>query len=93
MGRENDLSEASLPRVSDVFKVDKETVLTERLFAKDSHHPISPGPEPVSQKLAAGVIGFDSCFEVSFALKQQGRIDPAFRCERQNLVAGEDSSP
>ena len=42
---ENDLAEASLPSVGDVFGVDKETVLAERLFAKDSQHPIGFGLE------------------------------------------------
>ena len=54
------MSKASLPRVGNVFKIDKETVLTEHLLAKDSQHPVRLRPETIGQKLAARVVRLDT---------------------------------
>jgi len=68
---ENYLSETTLPSVGDVFEIDKETVLAERLFTKDSQDPKWFGPKSVTQKLAARVIGFESCLKVRLFFKEQ----------------------
>src|SRR5215216_5562554 len=87
--RENDLSKASLPRVSDVFEINKETILTEHLLAKDSQHPVGPRPETISQKLAARVVRFDARLKRRLFFEKQSGIDAAFGSERQNLIAGQ----
>src|SRR5215213_4652805 len=91
--RENDLSKASLPRISDVFEIDKQTVLTEHLLAKDSQHPVGLRSETISQKLAARVVRLDTRFKRCFSFKKQSGIDPAFGSERQNLIAGQILRP
>ena len=45
---ENYLSKTALASVSDVFEIDKETVLAERLFTKDSQGPKWFGSKPVT---------------------------------------------
>src|SRR5215218_3151123 len=69
--REDDLSKASLPRVSDVFEIDKETVLTEHLLAKDSQHPVGLRSETIGQKLAARVVHLDTRFKRRLFFKKQ----------------------
>ena len=71
MWRENHLTETSLASVGDVFEIDKEAVLAERLFPENSQHPKRPRSKAVAQKLTARVIGFESGFEVRFFLKKQ----------------------
>src|SRR5690348_18465942 len=67
----NYLAETSLASVCDVFEVYEKAVLAERFFAEDSQSPKRFGPETVSQKLAARVIGFKSGLVVRFLFKQQ----------------------
>lgn len=67
---ENDLAEASLTSIGDVLGIDKETVLSEGLFAKNSHHPKRSGSKAVSQKLTARVISFEAGFKAPLFLKE-----------------------
>jgi hypothetical protein len=84
---ENDLGEASLASVGNIFQVDKETVLPEYLLTKDSQHPVGFRFETISQKLTAGVVRLDTGLKLLFSFEDQSGIDPALRCEWQSLIA------
>lgn len=75
----NYLSQTPLPNVGDVFGVDEETVLSERLFAEDSQHPKWFRSETVGQKLATRVVRFETCLETRLFFKKQSRVDPTLR--------------
>ena len=70
MRRKNDLTETILARVSDIFGIDEKTVFTEVFFLENSQYPIRFGLKPIAQKLAAGVIRFETDLEVFFFFKQ-----------------------
>lgn len=69
--RENHLAKPTLASVCDVFEVDKETVLAERLFTEDPQDPKRFGSKAVTQKLIARVIGFESRLKVRLFFKKQ----------------------
>ena len=71
--RENHLAEAPLASVGDVFGIDKEAVLAERLFAEDPQDPKRFRSKTVCQKLTARVIRFDSCLETRLLFKKQAQ--------------------
>src|SRR5690242_5224016 len=87
--REDHLAETSLASVGDVFEVQEKAVLAERLFSEDSQSPKRFGPEAVTQKLPTRVIRFKSGLVVRFLFKQQRRVDPACRSQRQSLIANQ----
>ena len=70
MRRKNHLAQTSLASVGDIFEVNKEAVLAERLLAKDPQGPKRLGPKAVTQKLAARVVGFEPGFVVRFLFEK-----------------------
>ena len=74
MWRKNNLREASLASVGNIFCVDKETEPAEHLFTKDSQHPVGSGFETIGQKLAAGVVGLGPALNFSSLSKIKAEL-------------------
>src|SRR6185312_15260828 len=75
--------------ICDVFGVDEEAVLAERLLTEDSQDPEWFRSEAVCQKLAARVIRFEAGLETRLLFKKQRRVYSTLRRQRQRPIASQ----